>query len=150
MELVLFIGLPASGKTSFYQQRFASTHLHVSKDLMPNQKRRDRRQAQMIEQAFERGGSVVLDNTHPARVDRRAWLELAHRWKAEPVGYYFASSLAECQARNQARERQVPEVAFFSILKKLERPAPEEGFARLYYVRLTATGFQVEDYNHAL
>lgn len=150
MQLVLFIGLPASGKTSFYHERFARTHLHVSKDLMPNQKGRDRRQARLIETAFEQGGSVVLDNTHPARADRRVWLELGQRWKAEPVGYYFASSLADCQARNQNRRRQVPEVAFYSILKRLERPAPDEGFARLYYVRLTPAGFQVEEYDHAL
>jgi predicted kinase len=34
MELVVFIGLPASGKSSFYRQRFSSTHALVSKDRM--------------------------------------------------------------------------------------------------------------------
>ena len=38
MELVILVGLPGSGKTTFYQSRFAETHAHVSKDLL-----RDRR-----------------------------------------------------------------------------------------------------------
>jgi predicted kinase len=32
MELVIFIGLQASGKSTFYHERFARTHVHVSKD----------------------------------------------------------------------------------------------------------------------
>jgi predicted kinase len=30
-ELVVLIGLPAAGKTSFYRARLAATHVHVSK-----------------------------------------------------------------------------------------------------------------------
>jgi hypothetical protein len=32
VELVIFIGLQASGKTSFYRACFAATHAHVSRD----------------------------------------------------------------------------------------------------------------------
>jgi tRNA uridine 5-carbamoylmethylation protein Kti12 len=34
-ECVIFVGLPASGKTTFHQQRFAATHRHISKDQSP-------------------------------------------------------------------------------------------------------------------
>ncbi len=32
LECAILVGLPASGKTTFYQARLASTHLHISKD----------------------------------------------------------------------------------------------------------------------
>jgi hypothetical protein len=34
MELVLLVGLPGAGKTSFFRQRFAETHVHVSGALI--------------------------------------------------------------------------------------------------------------------
>jgi len=34
LELVIFIGLQATGKSTFYRARFAATHVLVSKDLM--------------------------------------------------------------------------------------------------------------------
>ena len=44
-ECVIFIGLPASGKTTFYQRRFAETHRHISKDHWPKAANKDARQA---------------------------------------------------------------------------------------------------------
>ena len=34
MEAILFIGLPASGKSSFYKERFFGTHVRISRDLL--------------------------------------------------------------------------------------------------------------------
>ena len=65
MELVIFVGLQASGKSTFFRERFAATHEHVSKDLFRNNRDRNRRQAQLIEAALGKGVSVVVDNTNP-------------------------------------------------------------------------------------
>ena len=51
-ELVLFVGLQASGKSSFYRARFAGTHDLVSKDRFPNNRNPARRQ-----RAADRGGT---------------------------------------------------------------------------------------------
>jgi predicted kinase len=40
MECVILIGLPASGKSTFFRERFAATHDHVSKDLLRNNRSR--------------------------------------------------------------------------------------------------------------
>src|SRR5262249_39546183 len=76
-ERVIFIGLQASGKSSFYRARFAQTHTVVSKDLMRNNKNRDRRQLQLIAEAFAAGRSVVVDNTNAAASDRQPLIEIA-------------------------------------------------------------------------
>ena len=42
-ELIIFVGLDASGKSSFLRKRLAATHEHVSKDLFRNNRNRNRR-----------------------------------------------------------------------------------------------------------
>jgi hypothetical protein len=38
-EAVIFIGVQASGKTSFYRQRFFETHLRISLDMLRTRQR---------------------------------------------------------------------------------------------------------------
>ena len=72
MQLIIFIGLQASGKSTFFRTHFATTHEHISKDLMRNNKNRARRQMQLIEAAFQAGRSVVVDNTNSTTLERAA------------------------------------------------------------------------------
>src|SRR5215213_6611365 len=92
LELVIFIGLQASGKSSFFRERFAATHELVSKDLFRNNSNRNRRQTQLIESALGRGSSVIVDNTNPAVEDRRPLIQLGRKFGAKVVGYYFDST----------------------------------------------------------
>jgi predicted kinase len=149
MELILFIGLQASGKSSFYRARFAESHILVSKDLLRNNKNRERRQRQLIAEALSAGHGVVVDNTNPTAADRQPLLELGRAHGARIVGYYFASRLEDCLERNRAREgaNRVPDVALFTTVKRLERPQVIEGFDALYHVRLIGDGaFEVADW----
>src|SRR5262249_40470660 len=89
---VIFIRLPAWGKTTFYRACFAQTHAHVSKDNFPNNRNPERRQRELIEQAFAEGRPVVVDNTNATAEARRPLLALAQAHNVPVVGYYFASS----------------------------------------------------------
>jgi predicted kinase len=138
-EVVIFVGLQASGKSSFFRERFAATHEHVSKDLFRNNKNRSRRQAQLIEAALGAGSPVVVDNTNPTVEDRRPLILLGRELGAKIVGYYFESTVRQCVERNRRRtgRARVPEVAIYATAKKLERPSYSEGFDELFRVRLT-------------
>jgi predicted kinase len=139
VELVIFVGLQASGKSTFFRERFAATHEHVSKDLFRNNKNRNRRQAQLIEAALKTGSSVVVDNTNPAVEDRRTLIELGREFGAKIVGYYFDSSVRRCIERNRLRtgKDQVPDVAIYAAARRLEPPTYPEGFDELFGVRTT-------------
>lgn len=136
-ELVVFVGLQAAGKSTFYRTHFAASHRLVSKDLLRNNRRPDRRQRQLIEQALEGGESVVVDNTHPTAASRRQLIELAQRQQVRVVAYYFASTLSKSLARNRLRtgHARVPEPAILGTFRRLERPALEEGFHELWLVK---------------
>ena len=136
-ECVVLIGLPAAGKTTFYQTYFAATHRHVSKDLWPNARGRDARQQRILREAFERGEPVVVDNTNPSRLERAILVALARAHGSRVVGYFFDVTTREAVARNAGRTgpAKVPNVAIFTAAKRLERPVVDEGFDQLFIVR---------------
>lgn len=136
--MVILIGLPASGKSTFYEDRFAGTHERVSKDRMRSADRPQRSQQQLIAASLARGRSVVVDNTNPRRSDRAAILGLARRHGASTAAYYFDTAAADAVRRNRLRggRARVPEVAIFTARKRLEPPDASEGFDRVYRVRL--------------
>ncbi len=143
---MIFVGLQASGKSTFFRERFAATHEHVSKDLMRNNRNRSRRQAQLIEAALKEGSSVVVDNTNAAVEDRLALVELGREFGAKIVCYYFESAVRECVGRNRRRagEEKVPDVAIFATAKRLVSPSYSEGFDELFRVRIADdSGFEV-------
>jgi len=138
MECVILIGVPASGKSTFFRQRFAGTHDHVSKDLLKNNRRPQKRQEQLIADALASGRSVVVDNTNPSADVRAPLIALAKAHGAQVTGYLFASEPRDALRRNRARtgKDRVPDVAIFTSFKRLEMPRMEEGFDRLFKVTL--------------
>jgi predicted kinase len=149
MELIILMGLQASGKSTFYRLHFATTHAHVSKDLFRNNKRPDRRQMHLVEEAFKAGQSVVVDNTNPTPVVREPLIRLAHAYGAEVIGYYFESETRSSIERNKTRsgKARVPDVAIYVTSKKLVRPTYAEGFDKLYDVRIVDNSeFEVHEW----
>ena len=143
MEAVLFVGLQASGKSSFFKERFFSTHVRISVDLL----RTRHRERRLLAVCLETGQPFVIDNTNPTRQERAKYIDAAKSARNSVVGYYFRSIAGECLARNHQRREPVPDVGILCTAKQLERPTWEEGFDALRYVRLTAAGFVVEEWN---
>ena len=128
--MIIFVGLQAAGKSTYYHANLAATHVHVSKDLMKNARNRDERQRRMIEEAFRAGKSVAIDNTNPTPYERAPLIELARRHGARVVAYHFETTVKDAVTRNRAREgkARVPDLAIFVAAKKLVRPEMAEGF----------------------
>jgi predicted kinase len=145
LEVIVFVGLQGAGKSTFYGQRFAATHVLVSKDRLRNNRRPERRQQRLIFDALAAGRSVVVDNTNPSVSERAAIVETGRSCGARLVAYFFMSSMEECLLRNGARSgtARVPDVGLFATVKKLVAPSRDEGFHELWSVR-TLPDFQFE------
>ncbi len=144
MEAVILVGLQGSGKSSFYKERFFSSHVRVSLDLLKTRYRERR----FMEPCLATDQRFVIDNTNPTRLDRSKYIDPAKASRFSVVGYYFQSKVEDCLRRNAARpeSERVPEVAIYSAAKKFELPSLNEGFEQLYYVRLENGQFVVEEW----
>ena len=129
-ELIIFVGLQASGKTTYYNAHLAATHVHVSKDRMPNARSRDAKQRQLVGDALALGSSVAVDNTNLTPAVRAPLIDIGRRHGARVVAYYFESTVKDAVARNRRREgkSRVPDVAIYVTAKKLVPPSFDEGF----------------------
>ena len=146
LELVLLMGLPAAGKSTF-AQRFAATHVVIGQDALRGTPHPARRERVVIEQALAAGRSVVVDDTNATPAVRAPLITLARAHGARVVGYHVASTTRASVARNRLREgaARVPNVAIFTVAKRFVAPTPNEGFDELATVRATRNGaFTVE------
>lgn len=143
MEAVVFTGLQASGKSSFYKERLFASHVRISLDLLRTRNREDR----LLEVCLDTEQRFVIDNTNPTSDERAKYLASSQKAGFRVVGYYFRSQIGECLQRNANRTDGVPEVALLSTAKKLEIPRWDEGFDKLWYVRIDGNTFVVEEWN---
>lgn len=145
MELVLLIGIQASGKSTFCGRRFFHTHLRVSLDMLRTRYREKR----LFEQGLALGLPMVVDNTNPTIADRARYLRSAREAGYRVCGYYFHSKTSDCILRNAAREgrARIPDKGILGTAARLELPAYEEGFDELHHVRIGDEGeFCVSDW----
>ena len=136
MDVIILVGLQASGKSTFFRTTFAATHDYISKDLLRNNRQPARRQAALLEAALQAGHSLVVDNTNVTRKERAELIALARQYDARVIGYCFVVQVDKSLQRNQLRagKARVPPVAIFATLKRFARPTYEEGFDELYSV----------------
>lgn len=145
MKGVIFIGVQASGKSSFYLEKFYKTHIRLNMDML-NTRNRERI---LFNACLEGKQPVVIDNTNPTKMDREKYIKGFKECRFEVVGYYFASKLSDCLIRNANRtgKERIPEVGVRATCNKLELPEFSEGFDQLFYVSLTRDGFDVKEWS---
>jgi predicted kinase len=144
MELVVLIGIPASGKSSFASARLSTTHLRLNRDMLKTINRERR----LFETCLGSGTAVVIDNTNVTVAERAAFIIPARAVGFRVVGYFFESRVRDALVRNERRGRPVPDVAVKGRSGQLELPRLDEGFDALFFVRLSASGgFDVETWD---
>ena len=144
-EMIIFIGIPASGKSTFYEQNFAATHTQISLDILRTRFQENK----MLQEAVNSGKSCVIDNTNVSISERKKYIDIAKAHGYKITGYYFRSTLDECCRRNAQRtgKKQVPEIALRNKAAHLEHPSIQEGFDELFYVKIEDNNFSILQFN---
>ena len=149
MEGVIFVGIQASGKSTFYRERFFDTHLRINLDML---KTRNREQI-LLRACIEAKQPFVIDNTNPSAEERARYIRPARSAGFRVLGYYFDVQIKEALTRNKERtdKDHIPEKGIFGTKKRLRVPDLEEGFDLLYRVRIDEEGrFVVEEWLEGL
>lgn len=146
MEAIVFIGIQASGKTTFYRQRFFDTHLRLSLDVLKTR----HRERLLVDACIAAKQPFVVDNTNVLRKERAEYIVRARAGGFRVLGYFFEPQADRAIAWNQQRSGKavIPVQGLLGTLKRLERPHPDEGFDDLFRVRVDQAGeFMVDTWS---
>src|SRR5262245_37126535 len=99
MEMVLFIGIPASGNSTFFKERFFNTHVRINRDMLKTQRREDL----LVKACLEGKTKFVIDNTNLTRAVRAPYIALARQSRFTVSGYYFETAPNDALNRNKLR-----------------------------------------------
>jgi predicted kinase len=138
MEAIIFIGIQATGKSTFFQQRFFNTHVRINKDML----RTRNRERILLAACLEAKQPFVIDNTNLTREARANYIGQAKAAGFRVTGYYFKSALQAALERNRRRSGKslIPEKGILGAYRKLELPSFDEGFDQLFYVEIADDG----------
>ncbi len=147
MEIIIFIGIQASGKSEFYKYKFYKTHIRINLDML---KTRNREKI-LVEACFKAKQSFVIDNTNTTIEDRKKYIDMAKEHNFKVIGYYFESIVNKSLVRNKNRfgKEKLPPIAIIKTHSKLQLPSLEEEFDEIFYVKINDNNeFVIEEYNN--
>ena len=149
MQTVIFIGIQATGKSTFYAQYFFKSHIRLSLDMLHTRYR----EQLLFNACLEAKQPFVIDNTNPTIEDRARYIVPARKSKFNVFGYYFQSSTQAALQRNAQRSgiERIPDKGVLGTYKRLQSPSLDEGFDQLYTVSVGENNtFIIKDWSHEL
>ena len=141
MEAVILIGIQGSGKSTFFGQRFASTHVRINLDTVKTR----HQELLLLNTCITERKDFVVDNTNPTVEQRKRYISAARAAGYAVTGYFFDVPIGECIERNKGREgkAKIAIPALYGTLKKMQPPSFEEGFDQLFLVSSARNQFDL-------
>ena len=146
--VVLTIGLPGSGKTTWFRRRGITP---LSSDLLRSVLFDDVEEQRYQGLVFGTLRQLLrarliarmpwnyVDATNLSPGERRQWIQMAKSFGYGVQAVFFDVPLEVCLERNRRRDRIVPEDVMRRMAAKLKPPSFEEGFSKIVVVRVKKT-----------
>ncbi len=146
--VVLAIGLPGSGKTTWFKRRGVTP---LSSDMLRSILFDDITEQRYQGLVFSTLRSLLrarliarmpwnyVDATNLSPHERRQWIKMAQSFGYEVQAVFFDVPLEVCLERNGKRDRPVASDVMEKMAERLKPPAFDEGFAKITVVRVKSS-----------
>ena len=143
--VVLAIGLPGSGKTTWFKSRGVTP---LSSDMLRSILFDDITEQRYQGLVFSTLRSLLrarliakmpwnyVDATNLSAHERRQWIKMAKSFGYEAQAVFFDVPLEVCMERNSRRERTVSDDIMRKMAERLRPPSFKEGFTKITMVRV--------------
>jgi predicted kinase len=143
--VVLAVGLPGSGKSSWFKRHNITP---LSSDVLRSMLFDDPSEQRFQDLVFSNLRSMLkarliarrptnyVDATNLTPHERHNWVKLAKDFGYEAQAVFFDVPLEVCIERHNRRDRIVPEDVMRKMSAKLKAPTFDEGFAKITVVRV--------------
>ncbi len=143
--VVLAIGLPGSGKTTWFKRRGVTP---LSSDMLRSILFDDITEQRYQGLVFSTLRSLLrarliakmpwnyVDATNLSAHERRQWIKMAKSFGYEAQAVFFDVPLEVCMERNNRRERTVSDDIMRKMAERLRPPSFKEGFSKITMVRV--------------
>jgi len=125
-EIVIFVGMPGSGKSSYYN-KYLTDHINIEQDKLVTRQK----VLKQLNTSLKTGKSIVINATNPSQEDREEFYRkaLEHNYKIK-VLYFIINGTGF----NKLRDKPVPTIVYHKYFKKLDPPTIENTPGELFYV----------------
>lgn len=128
--LIVFVGSPGSGKTTF-ATRYLSPYrfVHINQDMLKTRSN----VLKTLQSNLELGNNIVIDSTNPRQETRQEYYNMAENYDYNIMVFWFVRN---GESRNKLRQNPVPAIALRTYYYKLVDPADYNTPGNVYEIYL--------------
>lgn len=145
-ELIICVGYPASGKSSFVKKHLVRKgYTYINQDTLKTKEKC----VKACQEALSQNQSVVIDNTNPEVATRQLYIKIAKQYNVPVRCFYFGDNEDLAQHNNYYRAlykgaEQKKEVlsilAYRTFKSRLMEPSLKEGFSEVKRINFQFLG----------